>query len=39
MSLYTGDTSRGIRINSGYILMYPGARIKFLLSRPDCDRS
>jgi hypothetical protein len=33
--LYTGDLSRGILINSGHILMSPGAQIKFALSRPD----
>lgn len=33
--LYTADPGRGIVINSGYILMYPGAQIKFELSRPD----
>lgn len=33
--LFTGEPSRGIVINSGYILMYPGAQIKFALQRND----
>jgi len=33
--LFCGDVTRGVTINSGYILMYPGAQMKFALSRPD----
>ena len=33
--LYCGDDSRGVRIDKGYILMKPGASIRFALSRPD----
>ena len=35
--LFTGEPSRGVVINSGYILMYPGAQIKFDLQRHDWD--
>jgi peptidase C10-like protein len=33
--VYCGDQSRGVRINNGYILMYPKGSVKFGLSRLD----
>lgn len=34
-ALFAGETSNGIKINSGYILMYPGAEMELRLDRPD----
>lgn len=33
--LYTGEYSRGIRINDGQLVMYEGGSVKFRLTRPD----